>query len=228
MKLYKFRPLATCIDAERVEQIINTGEFWHSNFWELNDPMEGVYSFQREALPPAFIRELFDAKSGYVICSFSGPDALREQLLWGYYANGFKGVAIEIDVNDADTNIRKVKYVPGLTELLGPTDAECAAISILMTKLDCWRHEQEHRCLVQSPPGPYKVGRISAVYFGSPYHTAVNANSARTRLRVREYLHRATSIRQIAKLHGVPCHDLDMRDGLVTIAQDARPEDTQT
>jgi|GEM_PF-5983772 hypothetical protein len=47
MKLYKFRPLGSCLDLERAQEILAQGKFWCSPFWELNDPMEGVYRYSR-------------------------------------------------------------------------------------------------------------------------------------------------------------------------------------
>lgn len=44
MKLYKFRPLGSCEDLLRLEDILKTGKFWFSSLWEQNDSLEGVYS----------------------------------------------------------------------------------------------------------------------------------------------------------------------------------------
>lgn len=41
--IYKFRLLKSCEDLYRIEDIIKAGKFWYSKFFELNDPMEGVY-----------------------------------------------------------------------------------------------------------------------------------------------------------------------------------------
>ena len=44
MKVYKFRKLTNESDLDRLKGILETGNFWCSNFWDLNDPMEGVFS----------------------------------------------------------------------------------------------------------------------------------------------------------------------------------------
>ena len=49
MKLYKFRPLGSCLDLERAGDSC-PGQILCSPFWELNDPMEGVYRYSEYAL----------------------------------------------------------------------------------------------------------------------------------------------------------------------------------
>ena len=43
LALYKFRTLGSNDDLKRIKDIIENGEFWCSKFYEMNDPMEGVY-----------------------------------------------------------------------------------------------------------------------------------------------------------------------------------------
>lgn len=62
----------------------------------MNDPMEGVYL---APLDESKISKMFEEKDGFVICSFSSEEALDNPLSWGHYANGFKGIAIGIEVN---------------------------------------------------------------------------------------------------------------------------------
>lgn len=46
MKIYKFRPLTEELDYWRLKNILETKKFWCSNFWELNDPMEEIFSIK--------------------------------------------------------------------------------------------------------------------------------------------------------------------------------------
>ena len=61
IKLYKFRPLSDCKDFERIEKILETGEFWCPKFTELNDPMEGVYTLDWEYRED--VRKIYNKKT---------------------------------------------------------------------------------------------------------------------------------------------------------------------
>lgn len=101
MKLYKFRPLANQTDFDRAKAILETGCFWCSKFFDLNDPMEGVYKG---------IKNYFAEKDRYKICSFSGKKAFRDPVMWAYYANGFKGMAIETAICN-ETKVKAMEYI---------------------------------------------------------------------------------------------------------------------
>jgi hypothetical protein len=51
---------------------------------------------------------ILGAKAHYKICSFSDEKAFSNPIMWGYYANGFRGVAVEIEVCGEEVN--KIKY----------------------------------------------------------------------------------------------------------------------
>lgn len=190
MKLYKFRPLGDCRSLCHAKKMLRTGEFWCSRFWELNDPMEGVYSFTRDDRD--LVDQVFSDKAKHVVCSFSGNNALSNPLMWGHYANGFKGMAIEIEVSpDSVENIEQMDYVEGVADWssMGQSLAiEERVKKILTTKLDRWKHEDEFRFLnVPEKPardgngkltGNYEkgIGEISGIYFGDPYGNVVNRN----------------------------------------------------
>lgn len=60
--------------------------------------MEGGYSYLTTAENEIATPDVFTEKNAYRICSFSGEKALSNPAIWGYCANGFKGVAIEVEV----------------------------------------------------------------------------------------------------------------------------------
>ncbi len=182
MKLYKFRSLGNIKDFKRIKMIIDEtekGKFWCSYFWELNDPMEGLFFANKY-----FVKKLFEEKKRHMICSLSGKNGFRNPLLWGHYANGFKGIAIEIEVNIRD--IYQIQYVPEIF----PTTIEESNINdkhiqdILTRKLIGWQHEDEFRILVkvdkknkediedkekEKEKHRHDIGKITSVYFGDPY-----------------------------------------------------------
>lgn len=171
LKLYKFRPLGTELDLCRLKSLIETGYFWCSKLWDLNDPMEGVYrnsNFNRED-----IDKIFSDKNRYLICSFSGEKGFNNPLLWGYYANGFKGAVIEIRVEKDNKSIQKMDYLSEEKFRENMDDAK----KIITRKLKKWKHEDEYRYLIESSENKQKIGKIIKVHFGNPYGNLNNTDN---------------------------------------------------
>lgn len=204
LKLYKFRSLGDRESVERARTILETGEFWCSPLWEQNDPMEGVYTF--DPSNQGNMVDVFAQKNRYKICSFSGPSALQDPTIWGYYANGFKGLAIEIEIpSDA---VKKVAYRNGPQHWLNreaqSLDDDIARV--ITTKLIRWSRENEYRFLSDAPAGPQKIGRITGVYFGAPYGNVVNTDQIATNSpRLREYLDGRDALVKFSAQLGYSC-----------------------
>lgn len=204
MKLYKFRPLGDELSFCRAKHILESEEFHFSHFWELNDPMEGVYEFKKGELAEPAIRELFDGKSRRLICSFSDGFAVGDPALWGYYANGFKGIAIEVEVDC--TRVTKIDYVdkvPSWTD----TDRSALVDQILTTKLKRWEHEHEYRALVDSDTGiKLETGSITCVYFGDPHARTINRDQImRKSSALRAFSQYRSNLEQVARREGIAC-----------------------
>ncbi len=176
MKLYKFRPLEGTerdIDGsndsnfKRAKTILENGEFWCSKFSELNDPMEGVFYGSADLIDAIYTKKL-----QYKICSFSAKRAFEKPYMWGYYANGFKGMAIEIEVDTGDVKeicysnkIPSVEYLTASCRMYGDE----VILKILTTKSSPWKREAEYRFLIKDEKKYHKIGEITKVYFGNPY-----------------------------------------------------------
>jgi hypothetical protein len=194
VKLYKFRPLANDTDFDRAKAILETKHFWCSQFTELNDPMEGVFYIRKENDHITYIR-----KNEYRLCSFSGSEAFKNPAMWGYYANGFKGVAIEIEVDKS--NVKKIGYVKNSTN-----DNEIE--NILTSKLTPWEHEAEYRFLKESENNFHKIGEITGVYFGNPYGNVVNRGEIETKSKsLSKYKELKEELIKVAEGNGIKvCH----------------------
>lgn len=171
MNLYKFRRLESDEDFKRIKECLSTGKFYCSEFSDLNDPMEGVFT----ASEGTTIKEALNLKKRYKICSFSSRKGLENPCMWGYYANAFKGIAIEIELMKFETSnkiIKDIKYENNLPEL--DTLDENKVKTVLTSKMKSWEHECEWRLLVQSDEYKHKIGEIKAVYFGNPYGETLN------------------------------------------------------
>jgi len=168
-KLYKFRPLADDNDFDRLKGILETGEFWCAKFSEFNDPREGGFT----TIKAENIEEIYGEKESYRICSFSAKRAFSNPLMWSYYANGFKGVALEIKARDSE--VKKITYAENIPDLEAMSNGQ-KTIIILTTKLRPWKHECEYRFLKKTSDGKnmFKIGEITAIYFGDPYDGAYN------------------------------------------------------
>jgi len=211
VKLYKFRPLANDTDFNHLKEILETGKFYCSKFPDLNDPMEGVYRFLNYTEDRAgLINLIFREKESYKICSFSNENAFSNPIMWGYYANGFRGVAVEIEV--CEKEVKKIKYVDKIPGFKGdnPNDE---AVEILTTKLSLWEHECEYRFLKKSYDSRHKIGNITALYFGDPYERAKNKNNMiENSDAIRKYLELKNGILTITKEKELDVHSVKIEN----------------
>lgn len=168
MKLYKYKSLA---DFEFVADILINNQLYASHFTELNDPMEGDLHHQEEERD--FIDLIKIEMNNIRVCSLS--KTLHNPILWAHYADGYKGICIEIEVDEDILDLYKVVYSPcnpipsegykgfyGNEEEHTPNDW---AISALKRKFEEWSYEDEYR--IFSDEKFIRSGfKITAIYFG--------------------------------------------------------------
>ena len=136
--------------------------------------MEGVFYGKANVIHDTYIK-----KCKYKICSFSAEKDIDNPLekpfenpsMWGYYANAFKGMIIEIVVDE--DKVRKIDYDDKIANLDCLRDSDSVE-KILKTKSTAWKREVEHRFLIGSENNYHKVGDIVAVHFGDPYGNTQN------------------------------------------------------
>ncbi|MCG2698440.1 hypothetical protein L6307_05160 [Candidatus Parcubacteria bacterium] len=214
MKIYKFRKLVDLIDACRLKKIIETGEFKCSNFWGLNDPMEGVFSIVDFDKVSEKISEIYGEKGKYKICAFSGEKGFKYLPMWGYYAGGFKGVAIEVDAEYSE--IKKVNYCDNSILLNDDDYCEHAVEKILSTKNTAWNREEEYRFLDKLKNDFKKIGNITAIYFGTPYDNLENSKQIQKDRKIFfKYKIFKEEIIKIAKKKDIKCFDVEVKNGEV-------------
>lgn len=207
VKLYKFRSLGDECSFCRAKDILTSGQFWCSTLWDQNDPMEGVYCFIDNAMSKTERLSVFSTKNHYRICSFSDRVALRRPLMWGHYANGFRGIAIEVKV--AAESVTKVVYKKSTAEWPIQSDyreREERVKGLLTTKLTPWRTEREYRFLTKEGDPKQAIGQITAVYFGDPYGSLQNKSQILTHSPAQRSYHEfKTSLSSVAKEKGYTC-----------------------
>lgn len=147
MRAYKFR---SSTNIEFALDILLNRRLFCSDWRELNDPMEGMFVYStdgRESHAQRVVKGIGSAKSRYKVCSLSRD--FQSHLLWAHYANGFDGLAIEVDLPDDDQDVRQVEYrgVFAFLDMDQVVDEDDAARRILYSKYNEWSYEEEVRIL---------------------------------------------------------------------------------
>lgn len=140
---YKFK---SDKDLDHVLEAILEDKLYCADWRDLNDPMEGYFSFwgdERE------LRQILSEKEKCRVCALS--KTWREALLWCHYANGFRGLALAVNLTGlTNYSVAYEEYIPELDETLKPTNLSTTAWKarhILSHKLKYWKIEDEVRII---------------------------------------------------------------------------------
>lgn len=178
MILYKYRSLQ---NLDHVLDILYNSRLHCARYLDLNDPFEGLFSatihippqerlkFPFFMLPETYTRtksveDLFlSSKDKLKICSLTS--SLYDVRLWSHYADGMRGISLEIDFTGIESFVHKVTYsekLPsyGYTILTAPS-----AIEILTHKTIHWSYESEFRIIHEDEYFDIK-NRLKAIYAG--------------------------------------------------------------
>ena len=160
MKAYKFR---SHDQLEFAFDILFGNRLYCASRETLNDPVEGAYGamiLDSVDKAKAAEKEVAEVAKALKICSLSQTS--NEQLLWAYYASGFTGMAVEVEIPDPTTyspsidegsiRIKAVDYDRrALLGTLPYDDPQSAAYESLVTKGRHWEHEKEVRIIANTP-----------------------------------------------------------------------------
>jgi len=147
MKLYKYRSLA---NFEFTADILINKRLYAAHFKDLNDPMEGDFSPDDDV---EYNKQVEAAIDSIRICSLSSD--FTNPILWAHYADGYKGICIEIEIDESKLKANEVNYGPfnpipspnhrgvhGDETVYTPHDwAEVC----LRGKYEEWKYENEYR-----------------------------------------------------------------------------------
>ena len=156
-------------------------------------------------------------KNKYKICSFCGETGFNKPALWGYYANGLKGVAIEVEINIIENKnkeqggIYKVNYIKSITDYKKPMEIK----DFLINKFDIWENEDEYRFLINKMGNDryYPIGKITAIYFGNPHYGIKNKEAIeRKSHKLTSYNEKKEYLKDIANKMGVRCFNVNLGD----------------
>ena len=172
MKLYKMRSLN---NFEFVVDLILNERLYCAHYSSLDDPFEGIY-LSVTHLPPLLLQKkgtqrvsldnpsrLYEQEKFCRICSLSG--SFEDLRLWSQYAEGHKGIAIEIDFKGHETDVVPVRYLEELKKYSNTVLGAPFPEEVLSQKTIHWVHEREFRILQSDEYYPVK-NRITAIYLG--------------------------------------------------------------
>ncbi|KAA6325875.1 hypothetical protein EZS27_024957 [termite gut metagenome] len=136
---YKYRNLD---NFRNFVDIILKNRLYTAKYKDLNDPMEGLYYYQKGKLNRDIRDKLLKEKEGLRLCSLS--KVKDNQLMWSHYTNGQRGVAIGLRIDDTRYTVRTIQY-NGLAYIQNHDFNNQTAIEILSHKLEVWNYEEEVR-----------------------------------------------------------------------------------
>lgn len=207
IKLYKFRSLGSQDLFARAKKILKRNEFWCASLWAQNDAMEGVYTYRVGRASEDDMNAFFDVKNATRISSFSAAPALKEATMWGHYANGLRGIAIEIEVDKKLVHEVIYSPEPRKWERLKGETPDTMRKRMLTYKLNPWRKEYEYRHFVDWPADcARKIGRITAVYFGDPLKGVTNRQQVVASPALQDYERWKNALIAEARKHNYRCY----------------------
>jgi hypothetical protein len=149
MRAYKFRRAS---QADRIFDILINNRLYCAELDDSNDPVEGIFahtcSSDMKHQARDFSDEVHKVIRDYRICSLAGTYGCH--LLWSHYADGFNGVAIEVDLPDDHRKIEEVKYrgVFALVKITRESRSQKSAEQVLFSsKYSEWSYEREIRII---------------------------------------------------------------------------------
>jgi hypothetical protein len=147
LKLYKYKSLQNLWHV--LDMIVNQ-RLYCAHWSELNDPLEGRYEVYLGPKGPR-IEELMvgrieKAKNNYRVASLSADP--NNFLLWSHYADGHKGVAVEIDIPESHKDLLKVTYSPFSSVFTDKLQTLEDMRHLFNGKGEEWAYEKEYRLVV--------------------------------------------------------------------------------
>ncbi|MCF2861207.1 hypothetical protein ABMY44_03380 [Pseudoalteromonas sp. Cnat2-41] len=161
---YKYRSLE---NFKNFVDIILNNRIYAAPYFELNDPMEGLYTYDAGTINRELVEKIKGEKTKLRICSLSRrPDST---LMWSHYADSHRGVVIGLVV-DNKHEMRPITY-EGLSYVQNATrnGSHETAKNVLTCKLEPWAYEEEERVFVTD--SNYVDISISQILLGSKMDT---------------------------------------------------------
>lgn len=145
-KLYKYKSLS---DIEPVLDIILNKWLYCSDVSKLNDIREGSMSvnpYIQRGIMWNYPDDIQTEVSKFKVCSLS--TILHHHLMWAHYADGYKGLVIEVEIDECDFDyVLYSNEAIKCEELKSSNNIEINAKRVLTTKFKDWEYEKEARII---------------------------------------------------------------------------------
>jgi hypothetical protein len=146
MKLYKYKSLANLWHV--LDPVLNQ-RLYCAHWSSLNDPLEGRYEVylgsKSHGLETSMVSRIEQARDGFRIASLSATPT--NFLLWSHYADGHKGVAIEVDIPDGHPDLTEVVYSPFSSVFSEKEQTREDMRHLFNGKGEEWAYEEEYRII---------------------------------------------------------------------------------
>lgn len=146
MKLFKYKSLS---NPWHLLDIVANQRLYCAHWTTLNDPLEGRFEvfLEEEELTTEAVSRIQKARDEYRIASLSAdPNNL---LMWSHYADGHKGVVVEVDIPNDHEDLVKLVYTDFSAVFNGEMrtkDMRC----LFNGKTPEWAYEKEYRIITKS------------------------------------------------------------------------------
>jgi len=174
MKAYKFRSTE---NYDYLLDIIVNNRLYCADHKDLNDVFEADIRVGRDiGREVEFMRKMRhfnELLRSYRICSLT--KGFDNPLLWAYYASGFTGIAIELELPDDHKQVYEIEYSDEFdffSDFIDDYENPAQIVRPLLRKRISWKHEKEIRILSKDRYFDIK-GMITGVIIGPRMnHTA--------------------------------------------------------
>lgn len=158
MTYYKYRSLN---NLKFFLDILLNKRLYTSKYSELNDPMEGFFTYDK-TVPKDVINTIRAKRDNTYICSLSKRNDIG--LMWSMYADEHKGCCIEVEVTAKSWQEIDVKYSSTSSIIKGTKDADME--KILSIKSLQWQYEEEVRFVKETSKRERMSIKIKKIYLG--------------------------------------------------------------
>jgi len=163
MKLYKYKSLENLWYV--LDMVVNQ-RLYCAHWKELNDPLEGRYELslgsKSQKTEVTMASRIENARDAYRIASLTADPT--NFLMWSHYANGHKGIVIEVDVDERE-ELYKVIYSPFSSVFTDKLQTKEDMRHLFNGKSEEWKYEEEYRIITESKFFPL-IRPVSKILLG--------------------------------------------------------------
>jgi hypothetical protein len=140
--LYKYRSLR---DFRYLEDIIKNKRLYAARYDDLNDRDEGHFYYNSFDYSEETLKAIRRSKLRNRVLSLSRN--ANEELMWGHYADGHRGIVIGVEVDSDKYQVKPIEYTHDLIRIgdLRNGSIEELVKRVLMQKNVRWSYEEEER-----------------------------------------------------------------------------------